>query len=300
MKNIIIFGANGYIGRHIIRYHINKGDNIIGYDIHSESIIDGSDSFNYNQTNILDIEKISNIDFNCDVFYYFSGVTGTNVSNDDYSKFIDINEKGLLNVLERIKLLDIKPLVIVPSTRLVYKGQKDTPIKENDEKEFRTIYSINKYHNENSIKLYNNLYNIDYLIFRICVPYGNDIGNGYSYGTIGFFINSAINQKSITLFGKGDYKRTFTHVNDICKQINGVINSEARNEIFNIGGETFSLNEVAEKIGTKFESEVKYKDYPKELLILESGDTIFDSTKIGKIYNLTDSYKIDDWLNNLI
>ncbi|MBK6876269.1 MAG: hypothetical protein IPG99_07415 [Ignavibacteria bacterium] len=37
------------------------------------------------------------------------------------------------------------------------------------------------------IEAFSNMFEMDYTIFRICVPYGNKFGSSYSYGTIGFF-----------------------------------------------------------------------------------------------------------------
>ncbi len=63
--------------------------------------------------------------------------------------------------------------------------------------------------------MYHNAFGIDYTIFKICVPYVNNFGDAYSYGTLGFFLSKAIRGECITLFGDGSIRRTFTHVDDI-------------------------------------------------------------------------------------
>ena len=79
--------------------------------------------------------------------------------------------------------------IVFPSTRLVYKG-KDEPLLENDTKEFKTIYSINKYACEQYLKMYSDVFDIRYCIFRICVPYGSLLDGVSSYGTAEFFIEA--------------------------------------------------------------------------------------------------------------
>ena len=91
--------------------------------------------------------------------------------------------------------------------------------KEDDEKETKTIYAVNKIACENLLYAYRQNFDIPYTIFRICVPFGNMFSDDYSFGTIGFFIRQASNDRRITLYGDGSIKRTFTSMHDLCKQI---------------------------------------------------------------------------------
>jgi len=297
MKKVVFFGSEGYIGSHLVNELLSKNYQVLGYDIYDNSST--SKVIEYQKIDITNVSQLKEIDFNVDYVYYFSGVTGTNVSLENYDKFIDINEKGLLNILTTIKNQKVHPKIIFPSTRLVYKGVKDLPLTEDAEKEFKTIYALNKYHNENVLKMFKRYYNIPYTVFRICVPYGNMLSDNYSYGTIGFFLNKAKNNEAITLYGDGNLKRTFTFVGDICKQIiqgSQLDNSNA--EVYNIGGETYSLKQVATMVANKFNVEVKYIEWPDMALALESGDTIFDSKKIENICG--DKYfSLTSWINKL-
>jgi len=55
---------------------------------------------------------------------------------------------------------------------------------------------------------------------------------------------------------------------------------ETDGEIYNLGGETYSLLEVAELVAKKYGSTVAFAEWPAQAALIESGDTIFDSTKI--------------------
>ena len=291
----IILGANGYIGSHLSLYLSNQGWNIYNYDIQPDSSFD-----NYKQIDIKDSEQLLKTDFNVDYVFLFSGITGTSSGFNNYKSFIDINEVGLLNVLNILSQHHNKPRVVYPSTRLVYKGG-ELPLKEDDEKEAKSIYAINKLACENYLKLYNNVFNIHYSIFRICVPYGNFFSSKYSYGTIGSFIEKATSGNPITLYGDGSLKRTYTYIEDICRQIEKcILCPSSVNEIFNIGGETFSLKEVAQRIASLYNVEVDTVAWPDMDLKIESGHTFFDDTKIktaiGDIFytNLLDL----NWIQN--
>lgn len=297
MRKIIFFGSEGYIGSHLVSQLLSKDYFVSGYDIHKES--KSKQIQNYEKLDISDKIEVERIDFNVDYVYYFSGVTGTNISMDFYDKFIDINEKGLLNVLTTIKNQNVFPKIIFPSTRLIYKGVNDKPLIEEDNKEFKTIYALNKFHNENVLKMFKMYFNIPYTVFRICVPYGNLLSNDYSYGTIGFFLNKAINNEAITLYGDGTLKRTFTFVGDICNQIIQVSeNVNSNGEVYNIGGETYSLLEVATLVGNRFNVDVEHVEWPPLALAQESGDTVFNSCKIEEIYEHKYS-SLTSWINKI-
>ena len=148
--------------------------------------------------------------------------------------------------------------------------------------------------------MYNNLYGLNFTIFRICVPYGNLAGNDYSYGTVGFFLNKALKKENITLFGDGSQKRTFTEISDLCRVLlSGMQSEKTLNGIFNIGGETFSLYEAAKIVSEKFNVGIDLIDWPETDIKLESGDTIFNSDKLDAKLNYEYKGNFKKWVSEL-
>lgn len=293
-----IFGSNGYIGKNFTHYLASQNNiDLELFDIQLESI---HGSHRYTTLNISDNSQVSKIIFDSDIIYIFSGLTGTSAGFDKYEDYLKVNELGLLNILNSLKEQNFKGRIIFPSTRLVYKGIKDTLLKEDSEKEFKTPYAINKYACEQYLKMYNHMFGMNYSIFRICVPYGNLVGNEYSFGTVGFFLNKASKGETITLYGEGSQKRTFSHVKDICKTMwSGANSDNTLNEVYNIGGEALSLSEAANIVAEKFNVKVELTDWPALDLKLESGDTIFDSNKLDKIISESYEYKFEEWVKGL-
>lgn len=297
MKSIV-FGANGYIGRHLVHYLNQQSEVIISSDIASQSV-DGL--ANYHSIDITNLEQINTLDFNVDYIFCFGGLTGTHVGFDKFRTFIEVNEIGLLNILTHHKNTQSKAKIIFPSTRLVYNGQQNVFLKEDDPKAALTIYAQNKLSCEEYLKQYAINFNIDYTIFRICVPYGNIFGENFSYGTVGFFYNKAKQQQNISLFGKGELKRTFTHVEDVCTIIIETIKLPgSTNTIFNIGSnDNLSLLDVANLFANKFNVQVEFEKWPDDALKVESGDTIFDDTRIKSLVNYNYKNSIKNWIENL-
>ena len=86
----------------------------------------------------------------------------------------------------------------------------------------------------------------------------------------------------ITLFGDGGQRRTFTHVRDICEAVGRLLMDDATG-IFNVGGVDRSLAEAARFVASRFDAKVDFVPWPKEALALESGSTVFDSSKLDSL-----------------
>lgn len=296
MKKIGVIGANGYIGKHIVSYLQRYYDvNVDSYDIVAEC-----DLPNYHKVDLTDKESIKGLNLDIDYIFMFAGLTGTYNGFNEYQKFISINELGLLNLLDAIKNSEYRPKVIFPSTRLVYKGV-DKSLKEDDLKECKTIYAANKLACEGYLQAYHDSFDIPYTIFRICLPYGNLLSTDYSFGTVGFFIKQAKAGKDITLYGGGNIKRTFTHMEDLCYQIiEGSFHHESNGQTYNVGGETLSLHDAAEIIAAKYGTKVTEIPWPERDLRIESSHTYFDDTKIRSLLRNMNPYKkLSDFTNDL-
>ena len=296
MKKIGVIGANGYIGKHIVSYLQRYFDvNVDSYDIVAEC-----DLPNYHKVDLTDKESIKGLNLDIDYIFMFAGLTGTYNGFNEYEKFISINELGLLNLLDAIKNSEYRPKVIFPSTRLVYKGV-DKSLKEDDLKECKTIYAANKLACEGYLQAYHDSFDIPYTIFRICLPYGNLLSTDYSFGTVGFFIRQAKAGKDITLYGGGNIKRTFTHMEDLCYQIiEGSFHHESNGQTYNVGGETLSLHDAAEIIAAKYGTKVTEIPWPERDLRIESSHTYFDDTKIRSLLRNMNPYKkLSDFTNDL-
>lgn len=291
---IVVIGANSYIARNMVYMiqHYHNEDELKLYDYHEKQ----TDGFGvYTQINILDKDSVKQIDMNCDIIFMFVGKTGSANGFDEYDTFIDINERSLLNVLNEYRRQQSKARIIFPSTRLVYSGLKG-PQKEDAPKEAKTIYAINKIACEKYLEMYHRVYDVQYSICRICIPYGTLIPGASSYGTAEFFLGKAKKGEAITLYGDGTQRRTLTYMGDLCKNLYEVaISPDCKNDIYNIGGEDYSLLEMAKLIGQAYSVEICFIPWPEVALKIESGDTVFDSTKLESKINYRNQMTFAEW-----
>lgn len=297
LKKPLVVGANGYIGRHLVHALLRNNLSPIVADIQPTS----HDSVpGYAQLDATSAESVLRlIQHNePDVVFWLVGMTGTAQGFDAYERYLQINELSTLNVLNALRMTHSRAKLVFPSSRLVYRGQKDRRLAENDPKECKTLYAANKQACEAYLGMYSNVFGLKHTILRICVPYGCTVPGNLSFGTVSHFLSQAQKKQDITLFGDGMQKRTFTYITDIVENmIRAAAHHETDNKIFNIGGpDTLTIREAAEKIAKVYGVHVQFGDWPEIALKIESGDTIFNDSKLQKILNYKYTMTFDSWI----
>jgi len=295
-KKCIVLGADGYMGRHLVHFLLESGNAVNAFGLTPEAF---SADVQYRVVDIEHEANLQGIDWDVDVIFMFAGLTGTHAGFECAEKFFRVNEIGLAHVLEAIRGSGFSPRLIFPSTRLVYQGS-ESALREDALCEPKTVYAVNKLACEHLLRVYSNSFNIDHTIYRICVPYGNMIGTTYSYGTVGTFIKQAATNRMIRLYGDGLLRRTFTHVEDLCDQIlRTCLLGASRNQTYNTLGEDISLRRVAEVIADKSGAALEFTPFPEKDLRIESGNTVFDASKLQKQFGLSLKHSMSTWLENI-
>ncbi len=292
---IAVIGANGYIARNLV-YVLEHEYGGIELNLYGIEETGADNAAAYMQVDMTDKASVSRLDLSCDIIFMLAGRTGSADGFERYDSFIDANERSLLNLLDEYLRQNSKARLVFPSTRLVYKG-KEGPQKEDAEKEFKTVYAIGKYACEQYLEQFHRVYGVQYSVFRICVPYGTLVPEASSYGTAEFMLSKAGNGEDITLYGDGSVRRTLTYIEDLCMTLaKGAMSPLCANDVFNIGGEDYSLKEMAELIARKYKVGVRYVPWPELALKIESGDTVFDSGKLDSLIGSFITKRFSEWV----
>jgi UDP-glucose 4-epimerase len=285
----LMFGATGYLGANLHAYLADQA-----WEVIVPKRTDGS------KLDLGEREALNGIDWDVDCVFVFAGVTGTASSFDDYRNGLRGNNLALLNILDAIRFSSRRPRVVFPSTRLVYDGH-EAPIAEDGEKFPRTLYAANKAACEAYLSAYGNGFGIPYTVCRIGVPYGSVHGTGYSFGTIGNFIKQLTAHGRIRIFGDGSPRRTFTHVDDLCRMIVEMSTHErCADVVFNVPGTDLSIVQAAsilvERIGF---GEVEHVAWPEFDRKIESGSTVFDASHLMEILQDRPRTDFETWCASL-
>jgi len=287
----LVFGATGYLGGHLVPALQARGHEVVACPANQ-----GTDS---SRVDISDLQMLSQLDWSVDRVFLFAGKTGTTASFANAQAYVRSNEMGMLNVLECMRQAGSRARVIFPSSRLVYQGSEH-PLPETAILEARTVYAANKIGCEFLLQAYAHAYDIPYTVFRVCVPYGNSQGGQYSYGTVGNFIKQATDARRIRLYGDGGLRRSFTHVDDLCRAvILGSEHEDFQNQVFNVPGEDLSLLEAARLIAERLKARIEFVDWPPFDKAIESGSTVFDGSRMLSLFPTLLRQTVAHWADSI-
>ena len=226
----LITGIAGFIGSHLARNLLARGDKILGidnisdyYDVnlkydrlkslksYKNFIFEKSDISNYSGLEkIIKKHKVSKI---C----HLAAQAGVRYSLEAPMAYIKSNIVGHLNMLEICRNYDIKNIVYASSSS-VYGGNTKVPFSVSDRVDNPvSLYAATKRSDELMSYTYNHLYGINTIGLRFFTVYGPW---GRPDMATWIFTKKIINEEPIDVFNNGNMERDFTYIDDI---INGTI-----------------------------------------------------------------------------
>jgi len=271
---ILVTGGAGFIGSHLCERLINDSHNVVALDISStgrvsnlEKIID-SPSFQLIEGSILDTDLLNSIMAVVDYVFHLAAAVGVfNIVKNPLESLLT-NIRGTENVLEAAESLGV-PVFLTSSSEVYGKNVSDS-LKESDDRilgsptTLRWSYSEAKAIDESLAYAYHVEKGLTTRIIRFFNTVGpRQLG---AYGmVVPRFVNAAIKDEPITIYGDGNQTRCFAHVYDAIDAVMAVAFAENTvGKVINIGNNyEISIIALAEKIikqlGSK--SEIIYVPY---------------------------------------
>ncbi len=225
MKNILITGGVGFIGSNICERLLNDGNNIICVDnLYTSNIQNIEHLLEHSRFKFIkhDIIEPLKINENIDQIYNFACPASPPKYQLDPIYTLKVNFIGIINLLELAK--EKNATILQSSTSEIYGEPEITPQNENYRGNVNTIgirscYDEGKRIAETLMMDYHKKYNVDIRIVRIFNTYGPRMDKNDGR-VVSNFINQALNNENITLYGEGNQTRSFCYIDD---QIDGLI-----------------------------------------------------------------------------
>lgn len=239
-KKILITGGAGFIGYYITKQLVEKGYNVRLFD----NLYRGDKSkfkslIEQNKVEFIegDIRYLSRLLEACDdigcIFHEAADCINKSLQNSAES--FNINVVGTSNVFEAAKIKGIKK-VIFASSASVYGDPDELPITEESPIKPITPYCIGKFTTEKIAEFYARFYNIDYIGFRYFNVYGpRQNVDAYYTNVVILFLKKIMNNEAPIINGDGKQSMDFIHVKDIASANVLALESNVKNEIFNLG-----------------------------------------------------------------
>ncbi len=229
MNKILVTGVAGFIGFHLCKRLIERGDEVIGidnindyYDIKLKfdrlRQIEGCKNFQFIKIDISDREGVSKLfsEKEFDIVVNLAAQAGVRYSLKNPYAYIDSNISGFLNILEGCRHTKIKHLVFASSSS-VYGANTKMPYSVHHNVDHPvSLYAATKKANELMAHTYASLYHIPCTGLRFFTVYGHWGRPDMAYF---LFTKAIIEGKPIDVFNYGKMKRDFTYIDDITEGI---------------------------------------------------------------------------------
>lgn len=273
LKKIIVFGGAGFIGANLCRKLLKEGFYVTCFDNFSSGSKANIDKINNENFEIINQDICKNIKLKNDYDYVVN--LACPASPKYYlNKPLDTamaSTIGVLNVLNFVKK-NRKTVMLHSSTSEVYGDPNEHPQKESYFGNVnilgpRSCYDESKRMAETFIYEYKKIFKLDLRIIRIFNTYGPYMN--YDDGrVVSNFINQAIHDKDITIYGDGSQTRSFCYIDDLIEGILGFLFIKKGNlGPINLGNPNeINMITLAEKIIslTNSKSNIAYKKLPDD------------------------------------
>lgn len=253
---VLVTGSAGFIGFHLVRHLINRGDEVVGIDnindyydiqlkydrlletgiIRSEirygKEVPSTRLLNYTfiKVDLTDEKGLKKVfeSYHFDAVCNLAAQAGVRYSLINPGSYINSNIKGFLNILECCRHEKVDHLVYASSSS-VYGLNKKMPFSVNHNVDHPvSLYAATKKSNELMAHAYSHLFNLPTTGLRFFTVYGPW---GRPDMALYIFTKAMADKKSINIFNQGEMKRDFTYVDDIIGGILRVLDEPASGNV---------------------------------------------------------------------
>ena len=240
---ILITGSSGFIGFHLSKLLLKKGNKVHGFDSMNNyydvklkkaryKILKKFKNFSFTK-NKLENKKILEKTFKKfrpNIVVHLAAQAGVRYSIEQPRVYLNSNIIGSYNIIEISHKLKVKHLIMASSSS-VYGANKKIPFKETDKTETQlSIYAATKKANESMAHSYSNLWKIPITMLRFFTVYGPW---GRPDMALFKFTKGILLNKKIDIYNNGKMYRDFTYIDDIVNGIQLVINKAPNKNQYN-------------------------------------------------------------------
>jgi UDP-glucose 4-epimerase len=234
--HILVTGGAGFVGTNLVNKLIKDGHRVTIIDNFSTGKRKNINSAAYcweQDIATVDIDTLYEYVNNADLVFHMAAMARIQPSFERPSDYIETNFTGTYNLVRACDHANVP---------LIYAGSSS-----HHSGKFKNPYTFSKDMGEDVIKLYQEHFELKASVARFYNVYGpHQLTEGGYTTLIGRWLNNIENDIQCKIYGDGEKRRDFTHVDDIVDGLIRIMKQQAYGHTFEFGrGKNYSVNEVA-------------------------------------------------------
>jgi len=307
--NVLITGGAGFVGSHLAETLLQQGQHVTIIDDLSTGRMENIEHirafphFRFAIETIMNEAVMDRLVSECDMIYHLASAVGVELI---VNRPVEVIERCILGSEVVLKIANrYKKKVLITSTSEVYGKSSKVPFSEEDDRilgpttKSRWSYSCSKAIDEFLALAYYKEKQLPVVLVRLFNTVGPRQTGQYGM-VVPRFVQAAMNNQPIRVYGDGTQSRCFGYVGDVVNAMIALMDHpEAVGQIFNIGSnEEISIMELAKKVKAIAGSQSEIVKIPYEEAYEQGFEDMArrvpDLTKIKKLIGYTPKIKLDE------
>ncbi|QHI69114.1 SDR family oxidoreductase [Tichowtungia aerotolerans] len=277
---VLVTGGAGFIGSHVVEHFQGKADVRVLDNLRSGYLknLEGLEH-EFIEGSITDREIVKKAVEGVDYIFHMAAMISVPESMEKPIECVNINTTGTLVVLEEAAKAGVKKLCF-SSSAANYGDNPVVPKVETMLPEPKSPYAITKLDGEYYCDMFSREGKLDTGVMRYFNVFGprQDPGSAYA-AAVPIFIDKAVKNETITIFGDGEQTRDFIYVKDIVAANVFLAMNDTEPGFYNVAyGGRLTINDLARKIIELTGSSSKIEYAPER-----AGDVKHSMASVDKI-----------------
>jgi len=277
---VLVTGGAGFVGTNLIKQLLKEGHQVISVDNYYTGLKSnhqpGAQYVEFDIRNIDDYSSWGEFD----IVYHLAAIARIQPSFKEPYDYFTTNANATFKIAKYCSEKNI-PLVFAGSSSH-WSGK------------FKNPYTFSKDVSEEIIQLFQKHYGLKASIARFYNVYGpHHLKEGGYCTVIGKWEKCIEEQKPLTIYGNGNKRRDFTHIDDIVSALILINEKQAWGYMFELGrGKNYSIKETA----SMFQTDIIYEDDKPG----EADITLCTDTVAKEVLGWEAKLDISDYINNYL
>ena len=301
-NRILVTGGAGFIGSHLVQRLLDENKEVVVLDnccVGNKLCPKTLSKIEFIDADVRNESAVLAAAADCSAIVHLAALVGVDEVIRQPLDTIEIEIIGSQNIGKAIRLHRI-PKVIYASSSAVYKNTLNEKSNESDDLHLVNDYAVAKRMNE----LYFQALAAEKGISASSLRFFNIYGlRQDSRMVLPRFLEAALNDEPIEVFGDGRQTRDFTHVDDVMTAIHILLGRPSTSGIFNVArGKETSIVELAQivKQVTNSKSKIQFLDFPKKRLDYKVNKRVGSTDKLLRATGFQPFISLEDGLKKFV